>query len=73
MTDRGRHTDECKSFARGGMREIVFYPASEWERFQMRIRKLTITDVSDIIEMHNISILLNEKEGAVTLLVPSNE
>lgn len=39
----------------------------------MRIRKLTITDVSDIIEMHNISILLNEKEGAVTLLVPSNE
>lgn len=57
----------------GGMRKIVFYPASEWEKFQMRIGKLTIKDVSDIIEMHNLSTLLGDKEGAVTLLVPSNE
>lgn len=53
------------------VKEIVFFPATEWERFQAKIGRLTLEEVSRIIDSHNLSRMFGEKDGSITLMIPS--
>ena len=51
------------------MEEITFYMPSEWERLQVKIGRLTLEEVSQIIDSHNLSRMFGEKDGGITLLI----
>lgn len=50
---------------------IVFHLPTEWEKFQTRIRRLTIEDVAAVIEKNRLLEMFGETDRTITLEVPN--
>ena len=51
------------------MEEVIVHMPSEWEKFQAKIGRLTLEEVSRIIDSHNLSRMFGERDGGITLLI----
>ena len=50
---------------------IVFHLPTEWEKFQTRIRRLTIEDVAAVIEKNRLLEMFGETDRTITLEIPN--
>tara|TARA_R100000664_G_C2726461_1_gene118290 strand:- start:812 stop:1012 length:201 start_codon:yes stop_codon:yes gene_type:complete len=53
-----------------GSVEIIFHIPDEYERFQARIRRLSIEDVASSIRRNKIREAYGSREGTITLIIP---
>jgi len=49
---------------------VIFHVPSEWERFQTRIGRLTLSDVSDIIASNQTREAYGSREDTIILTLP---
>jgi hypothetical protein len=50
---------------------IIFHLATEWERFQSRIGRLSLEDISDIYASNRTREAYGSREGTITLVIPN--
>ena len=50
---------------------IVFHMPTEWEKFQTRIKRLSLQDVSDTIEKNRLLEMFGETDRTVILEIPN--
>jgi Rieske Fe-S protein len=51
--------------------DIIFHLSTEWERFQNRIGRLSLEDISDIYASNRTREAYGSREGTITLVIPN--
>jgi hypothetical protein len=51
--------------------DIIFHLSTEWERFQTRIGRLSLEDISDIYASNRTREAYGSREGTITLVIPN--